>query len=852
MQFYFAGGAMEVGGSCIYVRTGNYGILLDAGIRQGSGAKDPLPDFRGIQERGGIDVIVVSHAHMDHTGALPVISRAYPSARIYMTKMTMELTRVLLADSLKLMERAEDEIPKYSENDVSGMLSRITPVGYQSETEILPGVKLTAYPAGHIAGAACLYLTCAEGSLFYSGDICGFAQQTIEGLGLPRLRPDVMLLESTYGDRLHASRALEEERLVRVCAECMENGFKVLIPAFALGRSQEVLLILRRAMQNGTLPHVPVYVDGMIRDMNRVYEGNPNYLRRNLARRILKGEEPFYSEDIRAVGLMEKRDELLQKEGPAVFVSSSGMLSGGPSVTYAKELLKRKDACVILTGYQDEESPGRLLLSLLKDEGEKKVTLDGVSIPVACRIEMVGLSAHADSSELIGVVERLGCRQVILEHGSREAISALALSLAEDYRRRIFQPETGEELEILFGKKREQLTNRLPWSLERTSFDPENDPPLLWDYWVRHYGKKAMTAGEAAFVWHGKKAQPDEDGLGPFQDALLESLYFSRHEKRLFLLRPNTEEEIEELKKKEEASPQVIEAYLRELLPGELPVRKFGYYLEAKKVVLGVDFPDAISPEDVGAWNAALLEAYGWTLALKENMNHNAAGQLLMELFGARPRKISYYEDRKIYQLNTDTWEEGDEERAARFYRLTGWRLRLIAAQSPSPGDAGPGAPKTGEIPGISRDGGAFAGDDWFLPPSGSERTEQNLAFSLVDLCFSESAIQPSKKGRKNNHLGPFIELAFTTPSLGRRCADLLQETARQTGWRIHIAGSVNQNQLMMTARELCRRYGITEVKNPSFIAQRTEVRLYTGPGVEIPAEMILEFREMTGAGLTV
>ena len=205
MDFYFAGGAMEVGGSCIDLRTSGYHLVMDSGIRQGAGAKDPLPDFRGVQERGSVDAILVSHAHMDHTGSLPLLSRSFPAARIYMTGMTMELTRILLYDSLKLMAMREEELPQYTEEDVRAMLGRITPVRYQAETEILPGLKVTFYPAGHIAGAACIFVQGAEGSCFYSGDISGFAQQTIEGIGIPRLRPDVCILESTYGDRLHAS-----------------------------------------------------------------------------------------------------------------------------------------------------------------------------------------------------------------------------------------------------------------------------------------------------------------------------------------------------------------------------------------------------------------------------------------------------------------------------------------------------------------------------------------------------------------------------------------------------------------------------------------------------------------------
>ena len=156
MELHFLGGAMEIGGSCVYLRIAGKGILLDSGIRQ-SNAKDPLPDFRTIQEQGGLDVILISHAHMDHIGTLPIISKAFPNAPIFMTVMTADLTRVLLYDSLKIMKYREDEIPHYSEQDVLAMLGRIHPLGYQTPFPLFDGFTLTLYPAGHIAGAACIY-----------------------------------------------------------------------------------------------------------------------------------------------------------------------------------------------------------------------------------------------------------------------------------------------------------------------------------------------------------------------------------------------------------------------------------------------------------------------------------------------------------------------------------------------------------------------------------------------------------------------------------------------------------------------------------------------------------------------
>ena len=458
MKFIFAGGAKEVGGSCIYLRCSNKGILMDAGIRQ-SANKDPIPDFQSIQDAGGVDAILISHAHMDHIGTLPVISKAYPDAKIYMTPMSMELTRILLKDSLKIMGRRETEIPHYSEIDVTNMMERIVPVSFQLPYSILDDLfTFTFYPAGHIAGAACISLRTPEGDVFYSGDFSSFRQRTIEGLRIPKLRPDIGIFESTYGNRLHSNRETEENRLIETVKECAEKGMKVLIPSFALGRAQEVLLILQSAMKSKKLPELPVYVDGMVRDINQAYMNHPNDLRLPLARTIQKGNDPFYSDTVQPVGTADNRSELLNQKGCAVFVSSSGMLTGGPSLEYARKLVGDENACIIITGYQDEEAPGRTLLNMLKDEEEEKtVTLDGTLYPVKCRVVQVGLSAHSDSAEIMSVIERLSCRRVILVHGDDDAMSSLGSELATDYKKHIYEPSCGTVLEFTIHEKRKQI-----------------------------------------------------------------------------------------------------------------------------------------------------------------------------------------------------------------------------------------------------------------------------------------------------------------------------------------------------------------------------------------------------------
>ncbi len=245
LNISFLGGACEVGGSSILLKISHKNILLDCGIRQGA-AKDPIPDFKIIQDNGGVDAIIISHAHMDHIGCLPIISKEYPMAKIYTNIMTKDLMKVLLYDSLKIMNNRESEIPLYAEKDVKSMLNRIVTINYMVEFNIFDDMKICFYNAGHIAGACCVYIKSSEGSLFYSGDFSLFSQRTVEGLKLPKLRPDIGIFETTYGDRLHSNREVEEQRLIDIIKECIENNGKMLIPAFALGRAQEVILTIKK------------------------------------------------------------------------------------------------------------------------------------------------------------------------------------------------------------------------------------------------------------------------------------------------------------------------------------------------------------------------------------------------------------------------------------------------------------------------------------------------------------------------------------------------------------------------------------------------------------------------------
>lgn len=840
MNLHFLGGAMEIGGSCIYLRIAGKGILMDSGIRQ-SGTKDPLPDFRTLQEQGGLDAILISHAHMDHIGTLPLVSKAYPEAPVYMTAMTADLTRVLLYDSLKIMNNREGEIPHYSEQDVLSMLGRIHVIGYQTPFPILEGFTLTFYPAGHIAGAACIYLVTDEGSLFYSGDFSAFSQRTIEGISIPRLRPDVTIVETTYGNRLHSNRQVEEKRLVELVRECILQKKKILIPAFALGRAQEVLLILRAAIQNQEIPAVPVYVDGMVRDINIMYTRNPTYLKNALGKRILKGNEPFYTKEIQAVAPMQKREELLSGSDPVVFLSSSGMLTGGPSVEYARKLASSENACIIITGYQDEESPGRQLLDLLENPEAASLTLNGTSVPVKCRIEQVGLSAHGDKLEIENLLDRLSSRHIFLVHGNQDVIEELGQELAgQDYRRQIYLPECGQAYEIILRNKRKQAPFIPAYTLQRTQEYTPADQKLLWKYWREHYPEKHFTTSQIAHIWYGR-AVSDDTILQSMQKALDESDCFSPNAKRLFLWNAVTPEDLAALLAPRELTQQELSAEIEKTFR-EFPYRKISYHKDRREVILQFDYPDAQDKKAFRAAAARFFEATGWNAGIHPSTNHNAAAILLTSLFDDRISRLSYHTDRKAYEVTlSGEPDAGSLEAADRFHTITGWNLSLNGQPCSS-------------LDGSISETATEKKDGFFCPHSPSmETVEQNLAFYCIDQTFETLPHQPDKKSLKHDPMGKYLEISFISPAVGNRYRDELQTLADQTGWRIGITEKVNQNELLKIAQILCLKHGISLTKNPSYLPERRTVQMKVentiSPDNLRQAEE--EFLERTGCACT-
>jgi Cft2 family RNA processing exonuclease len=532
MQVIFVGGAQSVGASCLALELGEQWIVVDAGV-QVSRKTDPLPDL-ALLEGKDIRAIFVTHAHADHIGALPVLHRAFPAAPIFASRATGFLMEVMLADALKIMSRRaveEMEIPLFPPELVGSMLNQLRPLpcGEDFLLPQLPGITIHASRAGHIAGAVSFAFTSADGTIVVSGDVSMTAQRTVEGAVVPPVRQcDLLVLESTYGARLHPNRQAEEQRLAQAVAEGIARGGHVLLPCFGLGRGQEILLILRSAQERGQIPDFPIFVDGLVRRICSTYLLMPEALPPVLQRQIRRGYLPFNGGNISFVRDERQREQILAGP-PACLLSSSGMLTGGPSVWYAQRLASAENASILITGYQDEEAPGRRLLDLAE---QKSSTLDlnGTTVAVRCRVAKFSLSAHADGGELATYAAALKPRHVALVHGDEEARRSLRRLLSGT---EVILPENGSTLSPQRARSKQTAQSMeahtlalLPSGIGQGRDLGPDDLPELWQVISSVPALRIVTARLLASVWYAETSEEHTSSMLAVLDSDIEQRYF--------------------------------------------------------------------------------------------------------------------------------------------------------------------------------------------------------------------------------------------------------------------------------------------------------------------------------------
>ncbi len=416
------GGFREVGRSCILVETPETKILLDCGINVAS-YKSPYPYLEAFHfPLDEIDGVVITHAHLDHGGFVPFLFKSGYRGPVYCTEPTRDLMALLQFDYIGVLVK-EGKEPPYTERDVKEMIKYCIPREYREVTDIAPDIRLTLHNASHILGSASVHLHIGEGAhnLVYSGDIkYGFTRLFDEvDLRYPRL--ETLIIESTYGGKrdIMPNRYKSEERFLSVINETMQQGGNVLIPVFAVGRAQEIMLVLENFYRK-KLIGAKCYVDGMTAEASAIHTAYPEYLREGVRRRVLQNDSPFTS-DVFEVVKDEKREEIINGSN-SIIISSSGMLTGGPSVEYFKAMAEHPANTLVFVGYQGEGSLGRKIQSGVDSI---PITVEGgktKSLKIQMRVETIeGFSGHSDKNQLTEYIRRLKPKpkRAIVNHGDK-------------------------------------------------------------------------------------------------------------------------------------------------------------------------------------------------------------------------------------------------------------------------------------------------------------------------------------------------------------------------------------------------------------------------------------------------
>jgi len=450
------GGAMEVGRSAFLVQTRESRVLLDCGINPGAASRiDAFPRLDVPEfDVEALDAVVISHSHLDHCGLLPFLYKYGYDGPVYCSAPTSNLMTLLQLDYLDVLSK-QGVIPPYDQKDVRECVLHTIPLRYGIVTDIAPDIRLTLHNAGHILGSSIIHLHIGEGlhNIVYTGDYKFGKTMLLESAVTEFPRSETVITETTYGgpQDIMPSRVQAEQNLTNVINETLENNGKVLIPVPAVGRAQEIMLIIDGSMRRGMMKEAPVYIEGMISEATAIHTAYPEYLARDVKKSILhEGVNPFQSEYFTIVEHPSVREEIVEGE-PCIILATSGMLEGGPVIEYFKRLASDKRNTIIFVSYQIEGTLGRRIqrgleeVSMMNSEGKIEI------VKVKLRIESIeGFSGHSDRKQVINYITRIAPRpeRIITVHGEKAKCVGVAAHLAKKYKFQTWAPKVLETIRL--------------------------------------------------------------------------------------------------------------------------------------------------------------------------------------------------------------------------------------------------------------------------------------------------------------------------------------------------------------------------------------------------------------------
>jgi metallo-beta-lactamase family protein len=448
MKLTFLGAAGEVTGSMLRIDAGGGALLVDCGLYQGRRAESWKRNRELSSLAIGADATILTHAHIDHSGSLPTLVRAGFAGAIHATPATYDLCSYMLRDSAHLQEAdaeylnrkyADDPtfepiVPLYREADVLAALERFVAIPYHHRFSPIPGVTATFLDAGHILGAAQVVLDVVEAGrtrrVVISGDLGRRGLPILRDPEPPPRGADAVVMESTYGDRRHGAFEALHDEVARIVGEAVDRRGKIVIPAFAVGRTQEVLYVLRELREAGRLPAIPVFVDSPLAcDVTGVFRAHPECFDAE-ARALLEGRGDLFAFD--GLAFVRTREESMainDVAGPAVIIAASGMAEGGRVLHHLRNLVEDERNTIMIIGFMAQHTLGRRIA-----ERRPRVRIWGVERELHARVEVLdGFSAHADRDGLLGYAEACGGREVgrfFLVHGEPDQQEPLRAELA--------------------------------------------------------------------------------------------------------------------------------------------------------------------------------------------------------------------------------------------------------------------------------------------------------------------------------------------------------------------------------------------------------------------------------------
>ncbi|MGD1061505.1 MAG: beta-CASP ribonuclease aCPSF1 [Methanomassiliicoccales archaeon] len=434
------GGFREVGRSCTLLSTRESKILIDCGaMPSGGGGETPYFAAPELQPLDSIDAIVLTHAHLDHCGLVPVLFKYGYTGPIYCTPPTRDLMSLMLLDALKVSFGEAKKAP-YESAHVREAVMRTIPLKYGETTDIAPDIRLTFQNAGHILGSAVCHFHVGDGlyNIAFTGDM-KFERTWLFNATVNKFpRLETLVMESTYGGYhdIQPSRTDAANQLKLIVERTLQRKGKVMIPVFAVGRSQEVMLVLEELMRTGKIETVPIYLDGMIWEATAIHTAYPEYLNSQLRTQIFQmGQNPFLSTIFKRVDSGEMRERISHEPDSMIVLATSGMMNGGPIMEYVKSWADDPNNSLVFVGYQAEGTLGRKI-----QKGVSDLTLMEKGKPVTIEFKMAietvdGFSGHSDRRQLINYIATLEPKpeRVIIGHGEEHKCTDLASALYKKF-----------------------------------------------------------------------------------------------------------------------------------------------------------------------------------------------------------------------------------------------------------------------------------------------------------------------------------------------------------------------------------------------------------------------------------